>query len=60
MSQPKYPIDIQIRLPRDKKWIKKELVRIAKDNGLPLSQLMTLIITSWLKGKHGKKISLGV
>jgi len=60
MSQPKYPIDIQIRLPKDKKWIKKELVRIGQDNGLPLSKLLTLILVSWMKGKRGKKISLGV
>lgn len=52
--------DIQFRLPQNKKWMKGELVRIAKDNGLPLSQLMTLIITSWLRGRTGKKISLGV
>jgi hypothetical protein len=54
------PYDIQFRLPKNKKWMKEELVRIAKDNGLPLSQLMTLMISSWLKGKRGKKVSLGV
>ena len=52
--------DIQFRLPKNKKWMKPELVRIAKDNGLPLSQMMTLILTSWLKGKRGKKVSLGL
>jgi len=60
MSPSKFPIDIQIRLPKDKKWIKKELVRIGKDNGLPLSKLITMILNSWMKGKRGKKISLGV
>lgn len=60
MSPIDRPHDIQFRLPRNKVWMKDELVRIAKDNGLPLSQVMTLIITSWLKGKTGKKISLGV
>lgn len=60
MSPSKFPIDIQIRLPKGKKWIKKELVRIGKDNGLPLSKLVTLILNSWLKGKRGKKIDLGV
>jgi len=60
MSPINTPYDIQFRLPKNKKWMKEELVRIAQDNGLPLSQLMTLIISSWLKGKRGKKISLGV
>jgi hypothetical protein len=60
MSPSNLPIDIQIRLPKDKKWIKKELVRIGKDNGLPLSKLITMILNSWMKDKRGKKISLGV
>jgi len=60
MSPSDLPIDIQIRLPKDKKWIKKELVRIGQDNGLPLSKLLTMILISWMKGKRGKKISLGV
>lgn len=60
MSPIDRPYDIQFRLPKSKLWMKDELVRIAKDNGLPLSQLMTLIATSWLKGKRGKKIVLGL
>jgi len=60
MSPINIPYDIQFRLPKNKKWMKPELVRIAKDNGLPLSQMMTLILTSWLKGKRGKKVSLGL
>lgn len=52
--------DIQFRLPKNKKWIKEELIRISKDNGLPLSQLLTMILSSWLKNKRGKKVLLGL
>jgi len=54
------PHDIQFRLPKNKKWIKEELIRISKDNGLPLSQLLTMILSSWLKNKRGKKVLLGL
>jgi len=52
--------DIQFRLPKNKKWMKQELQRIAEENGLHLSQLLTMILTSWLRRKRGKKISLGL
>ena len=51
--------DIQFRLPKNKMWIKEELVRIAQENGLPLSQLQTMILSSWIKNKRGKKVLLG-
>ena len=60
MSPINKPHDIQFRLPKNKKWIKEEIVRIGQDNGLPMSQLITMILSSWLKGRRGKKISLGV
>jgi len=52
--------DFQFRLPRNKKWIKEELVRIAQENGLPLSQLLTMILSSWLRSRKGKKVLLGL
>lgn len=60
MTTANLPHDIQFRLPKNKKWIKEELVRIGQENGLPLSQLLTMILSSWLKGKRGKKVSLGL
>ncbi|MGB7295141.1 MAG: hypothetical protein WBC70_06075 [Candidatus Aminicenantales bacterium] len=60
MSPINEPHDIQFRLPKNKKWIKGELVRIGKDNGLPISKLVTMILSSWLKGKRGKKVDLGL
>jgi hypothetical protein len=47
-------------LPKNKKWIKEELVRIGQENGLPLSQLLTMILSSWIKNKRGKKVLLGL
>jgi hypothetical protein len=41
-------------------WIKEELVRIGQENGLPLSQLLTMILSSWLKKKRGEKVLLGL
>jgi hypothetical protein len=52
--------DIQFRLPKNKKWMKQELVRIAQENGLPLTQLLTMILSSWLKNRRGKKVLLGL
>jgi hypothetical protein len=52
--------DIQFRLPKNKMWIKEELVRIGQENGLPLSQLLTMILSSWMKNKRGKKVLLGL
>jgi len=52
--------DIQFRLPKNKMWIKEELVRIAQENGLPLSQLLTMILSSWLRSRKGKKVLLGL
>jgi len=52
--------DIQFRLPENKRWIKEELVRIGQENGLPLSQLLTMILSSWLRSRKGKKVLLGL
>jgi hypothetical protein len=60
MTTSSIPHDIQFRLPKNKKWIKDELVRIGQENGLPLSQLLTMILSSWLKNKRGKKVLLGL
>ena len=51
MSPSNKPHDIQFRLPTNKMWIKQELVRIGQDNGFPLSQLVTLILSSWVTGR---------
>ena len=60
MRTPQENHDFQFRLPQNKKWIKQELVRISKDNGISLSQLLTLILSSWLAGRRGKKVLLGL
>lgn len=42
--------DLSIRLPMDKKYMKQELVKIAKKNHLTLNQLVTYIIGWYLDG----------
>ena len=38
------PLDLYIRLPEDKKGIKKELVKIAAKNDITLNRLMIAIV----------------
>jgi len=52
--------DIQFRLPKSKKWIKAELMRISRDNGISLSQLLTMILNTWLADKRKRKVNLTI
>ena len=47
----KNPIDIGIRLPEAKKYMKKKLEDIAVRNGISVNTLMILVIEDFLKRK---------
>jgi len=47
------PHDIQFRFPDSKRHLKARLLVIAERNGIPLSQLMTLIIERFLRETNG-------
>ena len=47
----KRPVDIAVRLPESKKYMKKKLEDIAGRNGIPVNTLMLLIIEDFLKRK---------
>ena len=49
MKYPSRPHDISIRFPKDKKYLKKKLVRIAEKNAMPVTSLLTTIIEDWLE-----------
>ena len=53
----KNPIDIGIRLPEAKKYMKKKLEDIAVRNGISVNTLMILIIEDFLK-RRTKTIEL--
>ena len=54
-------LDIQIRLPDDKKYIKTKLKRIAKKNRLSMTQLVTLIFEWWLDAREsGTKFNIPI
>ena len=52
------PADLYIRLPEQKKWIKKELVRIAAKNDITLNRLMIAITESFLEQRKDKDFSI--
>lgn len=52
------PADLYIRLPEQKKWIKKELVRIAAKNDITLNRLMIAITESFLEQRKDKEFSI--
>ena len=49
------PADLYIRLPEDKKGIKKELVRIAAKNDITLNRLMISIVEWFLEERKDKE-----
>jgi len=52
------PLDLYIRLPEDKKGIKKELVKIAAKNDIILNRLMIAIVEWFLEEKKQKTFSI--
>ena len=55
------PHDIAIRLPDEKKYIKKGLRRIAKRNRMSLNQLVIVILDRWLEErKEGKEFTVPI
>ena len=46
------PADLYIRLPDDKKGIKKELEKIAAKNDIPLNRLMLAIVQWYLEERE--------
>ena len=59
MKYPSRPHDIYIRFPKAKKGLKEKLVKLAKRNGLPLTQMMIIIIEDFLqRTKEDKSIEI--
>ncbi len=52
------PADLYIRLPEDKKGIKKELVKIAAENDIPLNRLMIAIVQWFLEERKDKEFTI--
>jgi hypothetical protein len=61
MTEQDRALDIQIRLPENKKHLKNELKKIAKKNRLSLTQLITFIFEWWLEErKKGTEFKIPV
>jgi hypothetical protein len=55
------PHDIAIRLPDERKYIKKGLRKIAKRNRMSLNQLVIVILDRWLEDqKAGKEFTMPI
>ena len=52
------PADLYIRLPEQKKGIKKELVRIAAENNMPLNRLMIAIVQWFLEERKDREFTI--
>jgi len=52
------PADLYIRLPEDKKPIKKELEKIAAENNMPLNQLMIVIVEWFLEERKEREFTI--
>ena len=50
--------DISLRLPDNKKYLKKELVRIAKKNNLTLNNLMVYLIEWFLEEREKRELTI--
>ena len=50
--------DISLRLPEDKKYLKKELVKISKKNNLTLTNLMIYVIEWFLEERKDKEFTI--
>lgn len=54
MPAPQKPFDISVRLPGNKKHLKRKLVRIAALNSISLTNLMIIIIERFLASPEKK------
>ena len=52
------PLDLYIRLPDDKKGIKKDLVKIAAKNDITLNRLMIFITEDFLEQRKDKEFMI--
>jgi len=52
------PADLYIRLPEDKKGIKKELEKIAANNDIPLNRLMIAIVQWFLEERKDREFTI--
>ena len=52
------PADLYIRLPEEKKRIKKELVKIAAKNDITLNRLMISIVEWFLEERKEKEFTI--
>lgn len=52
------PHDIFIRLPENKKYLKQELIKIAKEYDLPLSRIMLDAIEYYLKRRKKRTFDI--
>jgi len=50
--------DISLRLPEDKKYLKKELVKISKKNNLTLTNLMIYVMEWFLEERKDKEFTI--
>ena len=50
--------DISLRLPEDKKYLKKELVKIAKRNNLTVTNLMIYVIERFSEERNEKEFAI--
>ncbi len=52
------PADLYIRLPEDKKGIKKELEKIAAKNDIPLNRLMIAVVQWFLEEREKREFTI--
>ena len=52
------PADLYIRLPEEKKGIKKELVKIAAKNDITLNRLMIAIVEWFLEEREKREFTI--
>jgi hypothetical protein len=50
--------DISLRLPEDKKYLKKELVKVEKKNHLTLTNLMIYVIEWFLEERKDQEFTI--
>ena len=58
MAEKSRPADLYIRLPEEKKGIKKELVKIAAKNDITLNRLMIVIVEWFLEERKDKEFTI--
>ena len=58
MTEKSRPADLYIRLPEDKKGIKKDLVKIAAKNDITLNRLMISIVEWFLEERKDREFTI--